>query len=83
MAAYAEEKLYDKIYTQLQQGKSISLDFTGVKIFTSTFLNIAIGQLLKNIVCEKLYELVEFTGLSQKHQKLLAYAIENANSYYK
>lgn len=46
MAADAGEKLSDKIYTQLQQDKSISLDFTGVKIFTSTFLNIPIGQLL-------------------------------------
>jgi hypothetical protein len=28
MAADAGEKLYDKIYTQLQQSKSICLDFT-------------------------------------------------------
>ncbi len=82
MAADAGEKLYDKIYTQLQQSKSISLDFTGVKIFTSCFLNIAIGQLLKDIAREKLYELVEFTGLSQQHQKLIAYVIDNAERYY-
>ncbi len=31
---------------------------------------------------EKLYVLIEFTGLSQKHQKLLAYVIENAERYY-
>lgn len=32
---------------------------------------------------EKLYELAEFTGLSQKHQKLIAYVMTNAERYYK
>lgn len=82
MAADAGENLYEEIYPKLLEGKNISLDFTGVRIFTSSFLSIGIGQLLKDISREKVYELVEFTGLSQKHQKLLAYVIENAEHYY-
>lgn len=76
------EKLYEEIYPKLLEGKNISLDFTGIKIFTSIFFSSAIGQLLKDISREKLYELIEFTGLSQKHQKLLSYVIENAEHYF-
>lgn len=54
MVADAGEKLYEEIYPNLLEGKNISLDFTGVIIFTSSFLNIAIGQLLKDISREKL-----------------------------
>ncbi|MBW4601141.1 MAG: STAS-like domain-containing protein [Calothrix sp. FI2-JRJ7] len=82
MGADRGEKLYEEIYPKLLEGKNISLDFTGIKIFTSSFLSVAIGQLLKDIAREKLYELAEFTGLSQKHQKLIAYVIDNAEHYY-
>jgi hypothetical protein len=37
---------------------------------------------LKDIGREKLYELIEFTGLSQDHQKLLAHVMKNAERYY-
>jgi STAS-like domain of unknown function (DUF4325) len=82
MAADGGQKLYEEIYPKLLEGKNISLDFTGVKIFTSPFFNFAIGQLLKNITREKLYELVEFIGLSQNDQKLLAHVMKNAERYY-
>ncbi|MBW4601138.1 MAG: STAS-like domain-containing protein [Calothrix sp. FI2-JRJ7] len=56
--------------------------FHSVNIFTSCFLNIAIGQLLKDIAREKLHELVKFAELSQDDQKLLAHVITNAERYY-
>ncbi len=37
---------------------------------------------MKDIGREKLYELIEFTGLSQDHQKLLAHVMKNAERYY-
>ncbi|GJD15455.1 hypothetical protein RIVM261_004110 [Rivularia sp. IAM M-261] len=83
MGADRGEKLYEEIYPKLLKGKNINLDFTSVNIFTSSFLSLASCQLLKDIAREKLYELAEFTGLSQKHQKLIAYVMTNAERYYK
>ncbi len=82
MGADRGEKLYEEIYPKLLEGKNISLDFTGVKIFTSPFFSFAIGHLLKDIAREKLYELIEFTGLSQDDQKLLAHVMKNAERYF-
>lgn len=81
-AASTAQKLYDKIYPELVAGKNISLDFTGVKIFTSSFFNLAITRILKDITSEKLYQLVEFTGLSKDNEKLLTHLIKNAEHYY-
>lgn len=82
MGADGGEKVYEEIYPKLLEGKNISLDFTGVKFFTSPFFSFAIGKLLKDIACENLYKLIEFTGLSQDDQKLLAHVMTNAERYY-
>lgn len=82
MGADRGEKLYEEIYPKLLEGKNISLEFTGIKIFTSIFFSSAMGKLLKDIACEKLYELIEFTGLSQDDQKLLAHVMKNAERYF-
>ncbi|RUS99177.1 hypothetical protein DSM106972_078790 [Dulcicalothrix desertica PCC 7102] len=76
------QKLYDIVYPELLAEKNISLDFTGVKIVTSLFFNLAITRILKDITRKKFDQLVEFTGLSERHQKLLTHLIKNAERYY-
>jgi hypothetical protein len=43
---HSGQKLYNLVYPQLKQGKSVELDFIGVGIAAAAFFNYAIGQLL-------------------------------------
>lgn len=76
------QKLYDQIHPCLVAGEPVELDFTGVKVFASPFVNFAFGQLLKDIPAEKLNQLVEFTSLSADGWNVLERVIANAKHYY-
>ncbi|MEH2398292.1 MAG: STAS-like domain-containing protein [Nostoc sp.] len=76
------QKLYDQIHPLLLAGEPVELDFTGVKVFASPFVNFAFGQLLKDIPAEKLNQLVEFTSLNADGYDVLEHVMANAKRYY-
>ncbi|WP_375473103.1 STAS-like domain-containing protein [uncultured Nostoc sp.] len=76
------QKLYDQIHPLLLAGEPVELDFTGVKVFASPFVNFAFGQLLKDIPAEKLNQLVEFTSLNADGWDVLEHVMANAKRYY-
>ncbi|MEH2083978.1 MAG: STAS-like domain-containing protein [Nostoc sp.] len=76
------QKLYDQIYPLLLAGKPVELDFTGVKVFASPFVNFAFGQLLKDIPADKLNQLVEFTSLNADGWDVLEHVMAKAKRYY-
>ncbi|MEH2179102.1 STAS-like domain-containing protein [Nostoc sp.] len=76
------QKLYDQIHPLLLAGEPVELDFTGVKVFTSPFVNFGFGQLLKDISAEKLNQLVEFTSLNADGYDVLEHVMANAKRYY-
>lgn len=77
------QELYDLIYPQLEQGKSVELDFTDVGVFASAFFNYAIGQLLQHkIVVDQLNHLLTFKALSPMGHNVLKRVIDNAKQYY-
>lgn len=82
IAASDAQKLYDIIYPKLLVDKNVTLDFTGVKVCTALFINLALGRIFQDITPEKFYHFVEFTGLSQNIQKLLAHVLKKAEHYY-
>ncbi|MEA5578999.1 STAS-like domain-containing protein [Anabaena sp. UHCC 0451] len=80
-ADYGQE-LYEVIHPCLLRGEAIELDFTGVKVFASPFINFAFGQLLKDISTENLNQLIEFTSLNDDGWDVLEYVIAKAKRYY-
>ena len=76
------QKLYEVIHPCLLRGEAVQLDFTGVKVFASPFVNFAFGQLLKDIPAEKLNQLIELTSLNDDGWDVLEYVIARAKRYY-
>ncbi|MBE9248499.1 STAS-like domain-containing protein [Dolichospermum sp. LEGE 00240] len=76
------QKLYEIIHPCLLRGEPVELDFTGVKVFASPFMNFAFGQLLKDISPEKLNQLIEFTSLNDDGWDVLQYIMTKAKRYY-
>ncbi len=78
----AGQQIYDRIHPQLQAGKSVELDFAGVRRFLTVFFNIAIGQLLRDIRAEDLDQLLVVSNLSPLGQQTYDNVIEYAKPYY-
>lgn len=76
------QKIYDLIHPKLHAGESVKLDFTGVKIFASPFMNAAIGQLLGDIADKTLERLLEVENMTAVGTSLLRMVINNAQEYY-
>lgn len=82
MSQKAGQQIYDLIHPQLQAGKSVELDFAGVRRFLSVFFNFAIGQLLRDIKPEDLDQLLVVSNLNPLGQQTYDEVIENAKRYY-
>lgn len=76
------QKVYEKIHPELLAGRQVELDFSGVKVVASLFLNPAIGQLLKDIPSEKLNELLKITSFPVSGNEALKKVIDNSKAYY-
>lgn len=82
MSQSSGQKLYELIYPQLKAGETVELDFTGVKRFLAIFFNVAIGQLLRDIVAEDLEKLLFLSNLSPLGEQIYYNVIETAKRYY-
>ncbi|MUG99807.1 DUF4325 domain-containing protein [Scytonema sp. UIC 10036] len=82
MSQQAGQQIYNLIHPQLQAGKSVELDFTGVRRLLSVFFNFAVGQLLRDIKPEDLDRLLVVSHLSPIGQQTYDNVIENALRYY-
>jgi hypothetical protein len=74
--------IYKKLRPEVMQKHQIDVDFDGVMILASPFLNAAIGQLLKEISSAELHQLLTFSNLSDADRIVLDQVIENAEMYY-
>jgi len=74
--------IYDRIYPELSSGRSVLLDFEGVRVFASPFFNAAIGQLLRDLAPEDLNQKLKISNLSATGRSALRAVIRNARGYY-
>lgn len=75
-------QLFEKIDQAFQGGKKVELNFTNIKMFISSFLNAAIGQLYSKYDSEFLRNNFVIKGLSSDGVNLLRLVIERAKSFY-
>ncbi len=76
------QRIYDFIYGELRNGKTVTLDFEGVTQFASPFFNFAIGQLLKDIAETDLRRLLQIEHLNEIGSMVVERVIENAAQYH-
>ncbi len=76
------QQIYDQIHPELESGNTVELDFEGVTIFASPFLNVSFGRLLKDFKPDDLNRLVKITNLNPVGWSVLKRVIENSKEYY-
>jgi len=76
------QQIYDLIHPVLREGRVVVVDFTGIRVLASPFLNMAIGQLLEDIPYDRVDRLLVKKGLSQHDTGLLERVMVNAREYY-
>lgn len=72
----------EKLNIAWDQDKRIELDFQGVDLLISAFLNSAIGRLVKEHSIEEIKSRICFRGLSKDDEQLIERVLVNAKAYY-
>ncbi len=70
------ELVYNILENEISSKKSISLDFNGIEIITSAFLNSAIGRLYSKYSSEDLNSLLSIVNISNDDLQLLKKVID-------
>lgn len=74
--------IYELVSKHLKQGDSVEVDFSGVQLLLTIFLNTAIGQLYKGFDVDLLKEKLVITGLSKYNIERVDAVKDNATRYY-
>jgi hypothetical protein len=74
--------VYEKLAQALQTGREIELDFVGIDMVISAFLNAAIGRLVEHHKVLEIHERIHFVNLCEEDQDLIERVIANAERYY-
>jgi hypothetical protein len=61
--------LFDQVFPELKEGRSVEIDFKGVKSVLTPFLHNSIGKLLESFAKEKVMEKLVFCNISQEQLK--------------
>ena len=61
------QKLYRRIYAEIQKGHSVELDFAGVRKVFTPFLNASFGHLLEHYEKEKVMQKVILCNIEADH----------------
>lgn len=74
--------VFEKIRIALNARQSVELDFTGIDMLISAFLNAAVGKLVEDLSIDEIHQRIKFTGMADGDPELLEKVLENARRYY-
>lgn len=74
--------VFDKLQVALKAGQYVDLDFTGIDMLISAFLNAAVGKLVEHLSIEEIHKHISFSGMEEGDRELLDKVLENAVRYY-
>ena len=75
-------RVYDLIHPELKRGRAVEVDFEGVRILVSLFVNAAIGRLLEDISADDLNRLLTISNLPPGGMGTLRRVIDTSDDYY-
>lgn len=76
------EVVYNLIHPELLAGRSVELDFTGVRIVAPPFLNVAVGDLFRDIKAADFDRLFVVTNLDALDDEILGVIINTSKKYF-
>jgi len=74
--------VFEKLLAALNTDRSIELDFSGIELVISAFLNAAIGRLVEHLTIPQIEGRITFTHLSEDDRELIDRVLDNAVLYY-
>lgn len=75
--------IYNSIIEAFKKGNTVTLDFEGVDMLTTAFLNVVIGDLYKDYNSEKLKSMLVLVNFSESTAKRIKKVTDNAKLFYK
>lgn len=75
--------VYESIINAFQQGFNVILDFEGVSLLTTAFLNVVIGDLYKDYSSEELKSRLQLVNYSSSTAVRIKKVTDNAKLFYK
>ena len=76
------QPIYDKLMELFKEGNHAVLDFDGVEITTTAFLNVAVGNLYRTYTSEELKEVLSFAHVSDSTAFKIKEVTNNAKACY-
>lgn len=76
------EKIFEIISAEFNNNESIELDFSGIQLTITAFLNSSIGNLYANFSVEKIKENLTISNLQIDDLELLQFVIEKAKQRF-
>lgn len=76
------ELIFNVLEKVIDQKGTVQLDFSGIEIITSAFLNSAVGRLYSKYSSEELNTVLYITNISNDDLQLLKKVIERAKDYF-
>ena len=78
----AGAQLFNMIHDDLKKENHVSIDFSGVEVYSSPFFNISIGRLYADIDETTIKNHLEIRYITPVGSQVLRSVIENAKRYY-
>lgn len=75
--------VYNEIIRLFKQNKDVVLDFSGIELMTTAFLNMAIGELYKDHTTEDLKNKLSFANITEPSAIRIKKVTDNAKLFYK
>jgi len=73
--------VYNNILAELTKKRTISLDFDGITLMTTAFLNSAIGQLYSRYTSDELNETLKLKNVAEEDRVMFKKVIDRAKQY--
>ena len=73
----------NSIIEAFKKGDAVTLDFDGVDMLTTAFLNVVIGDLYKDYSSEELKSMLSLVNYSESTAKRIKKVTDNAKLFYK
>lgn len=72
----------ERIKVAIKEGEPVALDFAGMQLITTAFLNVVIGTLYKDFSSEQLKKLLSFENLTEGIALRIKRVTDNAKQFY-
>lgn len=76
------QKVYDRIFIALKEGRNVILSFLNITSLTSAFLNAAIGQLYGVFSEDEIRSQLRVRDMQPDDRQLLKRVVETAKQYF-